>query len=111
MSSQVRTYDQDVDGDENEDGSGSDSDSDSASRLVLVFTCTGQAVLEEDDEPVWFSDDDEDFREEFGTEFLSEDDDATKILNWLEEEGFLDPEEKPEVEIETEIDENDENDK
>lgn len=77
-------------------------ETDSGGELVLVFTAEGQCVLTEDDEPVWMSDDDDDFQVEFGTEFLDPDADSKEILNWLEEEGWLDTEEKEEVIIEIE---------
>jgi hypothetical protein len=72
--------------------------------LTLVFTSQGQCVLEEDDEPVWFSDDDDDFQSDFGDEFLDPDQDDKRILNWLEEEGWLEEEEKSQVDIEVETD-------
>jgi hypothetical protein len=87
------TYDQDET--QNADDSGT---------LVLVFTAEGQAVLEEDGVAVWMSDDDDDFQEQFGNEFLDPDSDSAEILNWLEEEGWIETEEKEEVEIETEVD-------
>lgn len=70
--------------------------------LTLIFTAEGQAVLEEDGEPVWMSDDDDDFQVEFGNEFLDPDQDSREILNWLEEEGWIDTEEKEDVTIEIE---------
>lgn len=73
------------------------------SELVLVFTAAGQCVLEEDGDTVWTSDSDDDFQEEFGSEFLDADEDGAKILNWLEEEGWLEEEEKARTEIETEV--------
>jgi len=82
-----------------ESESGSDQDS---GDLALVFTAEGQCVLEEDGEPVWMSDDDDDFQEEFGNEFLDPDEDGAKILNWLMDEGFLEEEERNEIEIVTE---------
>lgn len=68
--------------------------------LVLLFTAEGGVVLEEDGEPVWMSDDDDDFLTEFDNAFLDPDEDGRKILNWLEEEGWLeDEDEKAKVEI------------
>lgn len=77
-------------------------DTDDPSTLVLIFTRDGKAILEEDDELVWASDDDDDFAETFDAELLDADD-AEEILNYLEEAGFLEEEEKAEVEIEVEI--------
>lgn len=74
---------------------------DTVSDLCLVFTAEGGCILEEDGEPVWFSDDDDDFAEQFGDDFLTEED-SREVLNYLEEEGLIDPEEKPEVDIEQE---------
>lgn len=77
-------------------------DGEESGELTLIFTSAGQCVLEEDSEPVWMSDADDDFQEEFGTEFLDADSDAAKILNWLEEEGWLDEDEKENVSVEVE---------
>lgn len=88
-------------------GPGEDEDDDGeedASELVLVFNAAGQCVLEEDGETVWTSDSDDDFQEEFGNEFLDADSDGARILNWLEEEGWLEEEEKASVAIETDTD-------
>lgn len=82
----------------------SDDEGEESGALTLVFTSSGQCVLEEDDETVWTSDSDDDFQTEFGTEFLDADTDSARILNWLEEEGWLDEEDKKEVVIETETD-------
>lgn len=76
--------------------------------LTLVFTAEGGCVLEEDEEPVWFSDDDDDFAEKFGNDFLTADQDAQDVLDWLEDEGYLESEEKPEVAIEEENENSDE---
>lgn len=75
-----------------------------ASKLVLVFTTEGQAVLEEDDEPVWMSDDDDDFQIDFGDEFLEPDEDSAKIINWLVKNDWVSDDEKSEIEIEIEDD-------
>lgn len=69
--------------------------------LVLVFTAGGQAVLEEDGDPVWASDDDDDFREEFGHDFLEESD-TQAVLEYLIEEDVIDATEGPLVAIEVE---------
>ena len=87
--------------DENDEGS--------SGELTLVFTSTGQVVLEEDSEDVWFSDDDDDFQVEFGKEFLDADEDAGRILNWLVEEGWIDEDEKGNVGVETEVDDESDN--
>lgn len=75
-----------------------------AGELALIFLSTGQCVLEEDGETVWTSDNDDTFQLEFGAEFLDADSDSTKIINWLEEEGWLDEDEKEQLDIETETD-------
>lgn len=93
------TYDQETGDVEADEGDGTP-----AGKLILVFTAEGQAMLEEDGEGVWFSDDDDDFQEQFGNEFLDADQDAAEILNYLVDEGSLDEEEKADVEIETEVD-------
>lgn len=73
--------------------------------LALVFTAEGSCVLEEDGEAVWMSDDDDDFAVEFGENlFLEADRDCADVLNYLVDEGWLDEEEKSEVEVETEVD-------
>lgn len=74
----------------------------SDSELTLVFTAEGGAVLEEQGEPVWFSDADDDFQTEFQDAFLEPDQDSKAILNYLEEEGWLETEEKERVKIEVE---------
>lgn len=56
-------------------------------QITLVFI-DGTAVLEEGDEQVWASDDDEDFQEEFGDDLLDEEDAAT-ILTYLIEADYL----------------------
>lgn len=83
--------------DDSEDGS-----EDESCDLVLIFTSDGHAVLEEENEAVWFSDDDDDFRENIEDEFLEADLDAGKVLNYLVEEGLIDEDEKGNVEIEQE---------
>lgn len=78
-------------------------DDDESCDLVLTFTSNGNAVLEEEGEAVWFSDDDDDFRELIGNEFLEADQDSATVLNYLVEEmGIVDEEEKGEVQIEQE---------
>lgn len=98
MSPDTEVIEEDIDGPENETDDGEET-----SELTLVFTANGTAVLEEDGELVWASDDDDDFQENssLGGEFLDTDD-AEEILNYLEEEGLLETEEKSEVAIETE---------
>lgn len=92
-----------VDEDDNPAGSVNGSE-EPASELTLVFTAEGQAVLEEDGEPVWFSDDDDDFQIDHGEEFLDPEEDAARILNWLVKNDWVDEDEKSEVEIEIEDD-------
>jgi hypothetical protein len=84
------------------DFNGRDEDTDEESELLLTFTAEGGAVLSDHDEDVWFSDDDEDFAEVFGEGFLEAEIDAEKVLNYLEEEGIIDSDEKGEVAIEQE---------
>lgn len=89
-----REYQQDMaDEDENEEES---------CELTLVFTSDGNAVLEEEGEAVWFSDDDDDFSEVIGNEFLEAEHDTAAVLNYLVEEGLVDEEEKGDVEVEQE---------
>lgn len=57
-------------------------------QLTLVFLETGTAVLEEDDDQVWASDDDEDFQDEFGNDLLDEED-AAKVLLYLVKAEYL----------------------
>lgn len=90
--------------DEDDDDNDNDNQLSVGGMLTLVFTAEGQCVLEEDDEAVWMSDDDDDFQEHFGNEFLDADQDAREILNWLEEEGWIESEEKEKVAIEVEED-------
>lgn len=92
---------------DDDDEEESENENEDESSLVLVFTSAGQCVLEEDDETVWTSDSDDDFQEEFGSEFLDADEDGAKILNWLVDEGWIDDEEKGGVVIETEEDDGD----
>lgn len=71
-----------------------------ARNLVLCFFLDGVAVLEENGEGIWFSDDDEDFRAEHEDEQLDVDD-AETVLEFLADEGIITDEEKSEVEIES----------
>jgi len=88
---------------EHPDTAGDDVTEGAHSGLALVFTAEGGVVLEEDGEPVWFSDDDDDFRAEYQDAFLDPEEDGRAILNWLEEEGWLeDEDEKSRVKIESE---------
>ena len=84
-----------------------DEDTDTC-ELVLVFTAEGQVELEEAGEMVWSSDDDDQFQQSFGDEFLEPEHDTAKILNWLMSNEWLDEEEAPEVEVEVEDDGGDE---
>lgn len=78
------------------------SESDEGSgELWLVFLTGGQAIIEEDDEAVWFSDDDDAFIEEFGDSFLDPDD-AEDILAYLVDEGIITDEEADAIEIDVE---------
>lgn len=59
------------------------------STLKLLFCSNGTAVLEEDDEPTWASDDDEDFPLEVGDPNTLNIEDATRILVYLVERDIL----------------------
>lgn len=69
--------------------------------LVLVLTADGGAQLEEDGDPVWFSDDDEDFMEEYKDEFLDENC-FEDVINYLVDKGMIDEDEKEDVVCEVE---------
>lgn len=69
--------------------------------LVLLFRHEGTAELTEDGELVWVSDMDEEFRDQFENELLNEDD-AEEVLEYLEEEDYLDSSELPDVIVEVE---------
>lgn len=79
-----------------------DEDGDESSELTLVFTSTGTAVLEENGEGVWFSDDDDDFREVSGNEFLEAELDTAMVLNYLVDEELVEEDEKGDVKVEQE---------
>ena len=64
--------------------------------LELVFTDEGKAELFEGDDPVWHSDADDDFRDEFEDDFLTADD-AEEVLEFLVDEGYLQEDELPRV--------------
>lgn len=81
-----------------------DTPEDDYASLILVFTVEGQVLLEEDGELVWASDDDDDFAVEFQDEFLDADADAKRVLEYLEEEGLVEEDEKEHVAIEQEVD-------
>jgi hypothetical protein len=57
--------------------------------LTLVFLDSGHAVLEEDGEQVWASDDDEDFEAEIGNEDLTIED-LTTLTEYLVEHDIID---------------------
>ena len=85
-----------------------DEDEEESGELVLIFTSAGTAVLEEDGEGVWFSDDDDDFREISGNEFLEAELDAATVLNHLVDHELIEEDEKGEVKVEQEeLDEED----
>lgn len=56
--------------------------------MTLVFNAAGTAVLEEDNEITWSSDDDLDFIEENGDDILDEED-STMVLNYLKDSGII----------------------
>lgn len=57
----------------------------------LTFFADGHVELTNDaDELVWSSDDDDEFINEFGREFFSDEEDSDDILDYLEECGHVD---------------------
>ncbi len=72
--------------------------------LTLLFTQDGTAVLEEDDDPTWASDDDEDFPSEIGAPDQLDVEDATRILVYLVEQGIITESESQLCSIEEEDD-------
>lgn len=56
--------------------------------ITLVFLPDGTAILEENDEQVWSSDDDEEFQEDIGDGPFDEED-AGKILEYLIEQEYV----------------------
>jgi hypothetical protein len=77
------------------------------STLTLTFMTKGTAVLFEDDEPTWASDDDEDFPTDIGAPDQLDIEDATRLLVYLVEQDILTESESQLCSIEEE-DENDE---
>lgn len=77
------------------------------STLTLLFCKDGSAVLEENDEPSWASDDDEDFPTEVGDPNTLTVEDATRVLVYLVEQDILDEHESQLCSIEEEDDEPD----
>lgn len=59
------------------------------STLTLVFCKDGTAMLQEEDEPVWASDDDEDFPTEIGAPDALDIEDSTRILTYLVESDII----------------------
>ena len=76
--------------------------------LTLVFTSNGQVALEENDEQVWSSDNDDDFKEEIGDDFLNEED-SLRVLEYLMEQGIINEREAQLVSIDVEDDDENEN--
>lgn len=72
------------------------------SQFTLVFCTGGQAQLEDGEEVIWYSDDDEDFRSTVSDEFLDAVKDQERVLTYLVSEGILDEDEAEECEIESE---------
>jgi hypothetical protein len=69
--------------------------------LTLIFTQSGHAILEEEGDQTWASDDDEDFSTEIGDDFLDEED-ATTVLNYLTEHDIISEREAQMMVIEVE---------
>lgn len=68
--------------------------------MKLLLTEYGTAILTTDSgEQVWSSDDDADFLEEFGDDFIR-DEDAEEIIEYLEEKEELTDDEAEDIEIE-----------
>lgn len=74
--------------------------------LELAITADGKAELRdaEKDETLWSSDDDDDFRDEFGEEFLVTEDVAEDVVDYLASRELIDSEEADELEIYEETD-------
>jgi hypothetical protein len=74
--------------------------------LELAITTDGKAELRdaEKDETLWSSDDDDDFRDEFGEEFLVTEDVAEDVVDYLASRELIDSEEADELEIYEETD-------
>lgn len=70
-------------------------------QYTLTLTAGGGAELVEDQDVIWTSQDDEDFRDEFPDEMLDEDD-VDKILEYLVDEDFLTEAEAATCEVEEE---------
>jgi tRNA G46 methylase TrmB len=71
------------------------------STLILIFLSGGAAVLEEDGEQTWASDDDEDFETEIGNAPLDVEDETT-VLDYLIEHDIIDEEERARITTEVE---------
>jgi hypothetical protein len=82
-----------------------------ADDVILIFTVQGTAELVNaaNDDIEWASDEDEDFRAEQPNEFLGEND-AGAVIDYLVGEGYLDEDEKGDVEIEVESAEDEDED-
>lgn len=66
----------------------------------LVFVPHGAVELvTDDDEVIWASDSDPDFRDDFSDEFLNADDHGDDILEWLVENDIITEEESDDLEI------------
>lgn len=81
--------------------------------MKLLLTEHGTAeLLDNDDDQLWSSDNDPDFEEEFGDDFIA-DDDAEDVLDYLVENEYLPEEELDNVIIEVhhlDDDQDDDND-
>ncbi len=76
------------------------------STITLWFK-DGIAILEENDEPTWSSDDDEDFPTDIGAADQLDIEDATRIMVYLVEQGILTERESQLCSIEEDDDEPD----
>jgi hypothetical protein len=81
--------------------------------LELAFTPDHvELVNKESEEIEWASDDDDDFRDDFGDELLNADEDGERVILWLKEMDIISDEEADDIEIfdesgsDDEIDEN-----
>ncbi len=76
------------------------------STLTLIFLSGGQAILEEDGEQTWASDDDEDFDIEIGNDKLDIEDEST-VREYLIEHDIISEREAQVMSVEVEGEDND----
>jgi hypothetical protein len=75
--------------------------------LTLIFLSSGHAMLEEDGEQTWASDDDEDFELEIGNDTLNEED-TTTVLDYLQEHDIITDREAQTITVQVEGEEDSE---